>query len=64
MLDFFGWYEAMCLALIGGAYIHGTMQSALTQKKTLERGIEMTLDALEKQGIIRIDENGEIAKAD
>lgn len=64
MLDFFGWYEAMCLALICGAYIHGAMQSTLTQKKTLEHGIELTLSALEKQGIIRIDENGEIAKAD
>lgn len=61
MLDFFGWYEFITLALIAGAYIHGTMTADASQ---VERGVELTLEHLEKGGFIKVNEKtGEIEKA-
>lgn len=58
MLDFIGWYEVSILAVIAGAYIHGQRTG---MKQNIEAGVELTLETLEKQGVIRVDSiTGEI----
>ena len=58
MFDFMGWYEVVTLSLIGGAYWHGTLAG---KKDHMTSGVEMALEALEKQGVIRVcPETGEI----
>ena len=58
MFDFMGWYELVTLTLIGGAYWHGTLQG---KKDHFTSAVEVTLEALEKQGVIKVcPETGEI----
>jgi hypothetical protein len=57
MVDFFGWYEILTMCLIAGAYIHGSISG---RAEHLELGVEYTLKALEEQGIIKVNENGEV----
>lgn len=51
MLDFMGWYEVLCLAMVCGAYYHGTRTGI---KQNVTTGVELTLTTLEKQGVIRV----------
>lgn len=51
MLDFMGWYEVLCLAMVCGAYYHGTRTG---MKQNMATGVELTLNTLEKQGVIRV----------
>lgn len=51
MFDFMGWYELVTLSLIGGAYWHGTL---VGKKDSLADAVEVTLKALEKQGVIKV----------
>jgi hypothetical protein len=54
----FGLYEVTMLALIAGAFIHGTYVGA---KGATEKGAELTLKYLENINVIAIDEEtGEI----
>jgi hypothetical protein len=56
MLDFIGWYEISILAVIAGAYIQRT-----GMKQNIEAGVELTLETLEKQGVITVcSDTGEI----
>jgi hypothetical protein len=58
MLDFIGWYEISILAVIAGAYIHGQRTG---MRQNLEAGVELTLETLEKQGVIKVcSDTGEI----
>ena len=53
----FGWYEIGTLVLILAAHIHGIYEG---RKQSMERGVEITLEMLESQGIINVKEDGEI----
>lgn len=58
MFDFMGWYEFVTLSLIGGAYWHGTL---VGKKDNFKSAVEVTLEALEKQGVIKVcPDTGEI----
>jgi len=54
----FGWYEVSTILLIVVAHLHGIYEG---RKQSLERGVEITLEMLEKQGIIKVEEDGEIS---
>lgn len=53
----FGWYEVITILLILVAHLHGIYEG---RKQSLERGVEITLEMLESQGIINVKEDGEI----
>ena len=53
----FGWYEIGSIVLIIAAHIHGIYEG---RKQSMERGVEITLKMLEDQGIIKVNETGEI----
>lgn len=52
-MDDFGWYEVVCLAMIVGAFVHGTYSG---RRVWLEKGITGCLKSLEEQGLIKVTE--------
>lgn len=54
----FGWYEAVMLLLVVVAHLHGIYEG---KKGAMVDGAEATLRTLEKQGIIKVEEDGEIS---
>lgn len=53
----FGWYEVVMMIVVLLAHLHGIYEG---KKQSLERGVEATLHMLEKEGIIKVEDDGEI----